>query len=203
MQEQALILNKETGEKQIAGHRKEAGFSMIEAIIAIFILSIGLLTTAAAVTYALEFSTISRNASNAKNIIMGSIEEIENLRNTRKLSFSQIANVGGVNNTGASYNFSGFSTDWKRISLNPGQDGINGTDDDLIDAGGDGVFGTADDFENPAWVRSGFQRQITITRLSPSLKKIEVKVRYFSTGNRVGELTGISYLNDDTHTAAN
>lgn len=177
--------------------KTQDGFSLLEAVVAIFILTIGLLGTAAALSYAIHYGTISRNVTAAKSIIVGQIEEIETLRNSRRLDFKQIANVGGVDNTDATATFNGFSTGFKALSLNPGPDGVNGTDDDLLDPGGDGVFGTGDDFTNPALVRSGYMKQITITNLSISMKKIEIKVRYFGEGGRVGEIAGVCYLNDE------
>ena len=71
----------------------ENGFSLLEVIIAIFILTISLLGAAAALGYALEFSNTSRNVGKAKSIIVSTIEEIESLRNTRRLEFKQIANL--------------------------------------------------------------------------------------------------------------
>lgn len=177
--------------------KSQAGFTLVEAIVAIFIVTIGLIGTAAAITYALEFTAISRNVTSAKSVITASIEEIEMLRNSRRLDFKQIANVGNVNNEGTPNFFKGYSTDFKDVSLEPGQDGVNGTDDDLRDKGADGIFGTADDFDNQALIRSGYMRKITITDLSGTLKKIEVKVRYLGINGKVGELTGICYLNDE------
>ncbi|MGI9036509.1 MAG: prepilin-type N-terminal cleavage/methylation domain-containing protein [Pyrinomonadaceae bacterium] len=177
--------------------KNEQGFSMVEAIIAILILTIGLIGTAAAITYALKFGAISRNVTNAKLLAVGEIEEIDSLRDTRRLDFNQIANVGSVDNSKSKNTFTGFTTGFQPISLNPGPDGVDGTADDLRDPGADGAFGTADDFDNPALVRSGYQRQITITNLTDSLKKVEVKIRYFSSGGNVGELTAVSYINDE------
>jgi len=177
--------------------KTERGFSLIEAIVAIFIMTIGLIGTAAALGYALHYGTISRNVTGAKSIVVGEIEEIETLRNSRRLDFKQIANVGGVDNTNSASFFSGFSTGFRELSLNPGPDGVSGTDDDLLDTGADGVFGTGDDFDNPALVRSGYMRQITVTSLSGSMKKIEIKVRYYGSGGVVGEIAGVCYLNDE------
>ncbi len=181
-------------------NKGEEGFTMIEVIVAIFILTIGLIGTAAAITFALEFGAISKNVSNGKLLIVSGIEEIESLRNSHRLEFKQIENVGNVNNTNVPNTFGGFSTGFKAVSLSPGPDGVNGTDDDLTDPGPDGTFGTGDDFINPALVRSGYTRQITITNLpgSNTIKKIEVKVRYTGAAGKIGEISGVAYLNNES-----
>jgi prepilin-type N-terminal cleavage/methylation domain-containing protein len=180
----------------------EKGFSLLEVVVAILILTIGLLGTAAAITYALEYGTTSRNVGNAKLLITSTMEEIESLRNTRRLDYKQIANVGAVNNIDSKNTFNGFSIGFKAVSLDPGPDGVNGTDDDLRDPGPDTVFGTGDDFDNPALMRSGFMRQIKIEPMpsDPTIKKIEIKIQYFSAGGKVNEITGVGYINDETRT---
>jgi prepilin-type N-terminal cleavage/methylation domain-containing protein len=178
----------------------ENGFTLLEVVVAILILTIGLMGTAAAITYALQFSTLSKNLTNAKLVIVASIEEIESLRNTQLLAYKQIENVGNVDNTDATNVFGGFSSGFKSISTKPGRDGINGTDDDLsIGAGADGMWGTSDDVLNSSLARGGYSRQITITNLagSTTLKKIEVKVRYPASNGTIGEIRGVSYLNDE------
>ena len=185
--------------KNSSAFKAEDGFTMIEAIVAIFVLTIGLVGTVAAITFALEFGAISRNVGGAKQVIVASIEEVETLRNAQRLDYKQIANVGKVDNIDSPNQFGGFSTGFKQVSNVPGADGVNGTNDDLSSApGNDGIYGTSDDIIDTTRVRSGFTRQITITELSLSLKKIEVKVKYLGRNAKQGEITGVSYLNDDT-----
>lgn len=181
------------------GKPREAGFTLIEAVAAIFVVTIGLIGTAAAITYALEFGSISRNVTSAKSVIVSTIEEMETLRNSKRLEYRQIANVGNVNNTDTTNSFRGFSTGFKPVSSEPGADGVNGTDDDLIARGADNIFGTADDFNNPTLARQGYQREIIITDLSGSttIKKIEIKVRYVGRAGKMGEISGVCYLNNE------
>lgn len=191
---------KMRGQNKKIGKQAENGFTMIEAIIAVFILTIGLVGTMATVVYALEFGSISRNVGSAKSIIVATIEEVETLRNAQRLNFRQIANVGKVDNTDSSNVFGGFSNGFKPLTTNPGPDGVNGTDDDLIAKGADGIYGTPDDFVDTSQVRSGYSRQITVSFVgaSTSLKKIEIRVKYLGRAGKQGEITGVSYLNDDS-----
>ncbi|HEX8637390.1 MAG TPA: prepilin-type N-terminal cleavage/methylation domain-containing protein [Pyrinomonadaceae bacterium] len=179
----------------------ERGFTLIEAIIAIFVMTIGLIGTAAAITYALEFSAISRNVTKAKLIVVASIEEIESLRNSRRLDFKQFANAGEVDNTDSKSQFIGFADKFIDVSNLPGADGVNGTADDIAsDAGTDGIYGTGDDTIDASRIRQGYRRKIEITNLSATLKKIVVRVRYSSSAGKIGEIVGVSYLNDEART---
>lgn len=202
LQGQICMLNskKHNLAKSLKGKNQE-GFTLMEAVIAILILTIALVGTAAAITYALEFGTTARNVGTAKRIISSSFEEIESLRNTKRLDYVQIANVGAVDNSASSNTFTGFSTGMQNISVSPGPDGVNGTADDFTDAGPDLTYGTGDDFTNAALIRSGYQREIVITQLGgdPNIKKIEVTVKYFAAGGRVGNLKGAFYLYNEAN----
>ena len=45
--------------------KEQNGFSLIEAVVAIFVMTIGLMGTAAALGYAIHYGTISRNVTTA------------------------------------------------------------------------------------------------------------------------------------------
>lgn len=171
-----------TAQKPPISPRNESGFTLIEAIVAILILTIGLVGTAAAITYALQYSAISRNVTKAKLLVVASFEEIESLRNSRRLDYKQIANAGGVDNTNVANLFDGFSTEFRVIPRDPGTDG---------------VYGTADDIADADTAKNGYSRQITITNVSASIKRVQVRVRYPGTGGTTGEITGVCYLNDE------
>jgi prepilin-type N-terminal cleavage/methylation domain-containing protein len=196
------MLNKRLATRTVKNTEKsENGFTMVEVVVAILILTIGLMGTVAAITYALQFTTLSRNLSNAKLVIVSTIEEVESLRNTQRLEYKQIGNVGSVDNTDSPNFFNGFSSGFKQISTKPGADGVNGTGDDLSSApGADGKWGTADDTIDSSRSRGGYSRQIEITNLTATLKKIEIKVRYPASNGAIGEIRGVSYLNDEART---
>jgi hypothetical protein len=82
----------------------------------------------------------------------------------------------------------------------PGNDGIFGTADDISTAPGpDGIYGTTDDIKDQSLIVKGATRQVLITLLSPTLKKIQVTLRYSPNGGTFKDLVGVSYLNDDRH----
>ena len=177
--------------------QSESGFSLLEMVVAITLLTIGLLGVASAIGYAIVASNHGRSITNTKLVAVSMLEQMETLRDTNSLTFGQIANVGQVDDRGAVKVFAGFQPGFQQVSTNPGPDGIFGTADDLIDAGPDRNFGTVDDFVNPNFALVGVTRQVQITDLSAKLKKIQVTVDYSVTGG-TKHLLVTGYLNDNS-----
>lgn len=177
--------------------RSDSGFSLLEMVVAATLLSVGLLGVASAIGYAMVASNHGRSITNTKLLAVSILEQMETLRNTGNLTFGQIANVGQVSNANATKKFVGFQAGPQQVSTNPGPDGIFGTDDDLIDAGADNTFGTVDDFVNPNFAVVGVTRQIQITSLSATLKKVKVTVEY-SVGGSTKQVVATCYLNDNS-----
>jgi type II secretory pathway pseudopilin PulG len=195
------MLNSKSRRAALRKHlRSEAGVTILEMVVAMLILTVGLLGLAAAIGYAVTVSNKGRNLTNGKLLVVSLLEQMETLRNTKELTFGQIANQGSVDNAGATRSFVGFPTDFQPLSINPGPDGIFGTADDLINPGPDNVYGTSDDFTDGSWSVPGYSRQITITQLggNPNLKRIQVTLRYPDAGGQMRDLVGVSYLNNDT-----
>ncbi|HEV7396184.1 MAG TPA: prepilin-type N-terminal cleavage/methylation domain-containing protein [Pyrinomonadaceae bacterium] len=177
------------------GDSNEDGFTLFEMVVAMLVLSIGLLGVASAISYALMASNRGRGVTNAKMLVVSALEQMETLRNTGQLNFQEISNSQVSGST-----FRGFPSDFRDVSTVPGPDGVFGTADDLSTAPGpDGNYGTTDDVRDMTRARPGVYRQILVTDLNPLLKKITVTLRYGPNGNEVKELVGISYLNDDAH----
>lgn len=174
----------------------ERGFSLLEMVVAITLLTVGLLGVASAIGYAMVASNHGRSITNTKLLAVSILEQMETLRDTNNLTFGQIANVGDVNNQGATKNFEGFQPGFQQVSTNPGPDGIFGTSDDLLDPGADG-YGSGDEFINPNFAVVGVTRQIQITELSSKLKKVQVTIMYSVNGG-MKQLVATSYLNDNS-----
>ena len=176
--------------------RSEAGFSLLEMVVAIMLLTIGLLGVASAIGYAMVAANHGRSITNTKLLAVSILEQMETLRDTNNLTFGQIANVGQVDNAGAVKDFDGFQPGFQQVSINPGPDGIFGTVDDLIDPGLNG-YGTGDEFVNPSFAVVGVTRQIQISNLSARLKKVQVTINYSVSGS-TKSVVATSYLNDNS-----
>lgn len=181
--------------------QSDRGFSLLEMVIALSILTIGLLGVAAAIGYAFTVSNHGRKITNSKLLVASVLEQMETLRDTGELTFGQIANPAQVDNTGADIAFAGFPTGFQTVSNEPGPDGIFGTADDLSTSpGADGVYGTADDTRDLTRAVPDATREIVIGLLSGSttLKRIQVTVHYTANG-KTYSVDAVSYLNDDAH----
>jgi len=175
----------------------EAGFSLFEMVVAILVLTIGLLGVASAIGYALMVSNRGRGITNSKMLVVSMLEQMETLRDTGQLHFSEISNVQ------VTPTFAGFPDTFLPVSRTPGPDGIHGTADDLRSPGPNGIYelsGPSDDFDDPSLARPGFTRKVIITTLPTNdyLKKIQVTLRYTDNG-QVRDLVCSSYLNDNEH----
>ncbi len=181
------------------GTKSDCGFSLLELVVAATLLTIGLMAVASALGYAMIAGNHGRAITNTKLLAVSMLEQMETLRNTGQLTYGQIANVGQVNVTGATRAFGGFPPGPQQVSTEPGPDGIFGTADDLQDSGNDNTFGTSDDFINPAFAVVGVTRQIQITSLSSTLKRVQVTINYPASG-QMRQLVAVCYLTDNANT---
>ncbi len=153
----------------------EAGFSLVETIIAMGILATGLLSLAGVFVMGLNNMAGSSNNLIAREKAREAVESVHTARDTRVITWAQINNVsnGGV--------FLNGQQDVKR----PGVDGLVNTADDssqpietLKGPGPDGTLGTPDDTSIPL---TDYKRQIVISELTvpnPTLRQVTVIVSY-------------------------
>lgn len=166
-------------------HSNEAGMTLIEVIIAMFILTVGLLAVAATVIYALQLGTNNRNLTQSKMLAASMLEHIETIRNTNQLNFDQIAVDGQVVNPPSGFQFTGFLDEFSVISSNPGTDGVLGTNDDQFAV-------TPEDGQ-----QANFRRKVEIGLVSPTdpdLKQVTVTIQYPGLNGSLQEYRMVSYL---------
>jgi type II secretory pathway pseudopilin PulG len=156
--------------------KRESGFTLLETMIAMGVLSFGVLSLVSVFTQGLVASNQLNIQYIAQQKAQESMETIFTARDTRLLTYAQLANVsnGGVFLNGA------------QPLLAPGPDGLFGTADDdatnpdsIVTAPGpDKIFGTSDDVKtnlNP-WMT----RTVTITpsATTPNLETVTVTVNW-------------------------
>jgi prepilin-type N-terminal cleavage/methylation domain-containing protein len=146
----------------------EPGFSLIELLIAVVILTIGLLGVLSLFVQAILTMGFSEENLIAKQKARETVESIFTARNTAQISFDQIQNTsvsGGV-----------FVTGLQPLHL-PGNDGLVGTADDT---GDETMVTTASDGSSTIRQLNEFQRQIQISPVSGSsdLRQVTVTIRY-------------------------
>ena len=165
----------------------QSGFTMIETMIAIAIMSIGIMTLVAAFATAVGATQNAQQNLIARQKALEATESIYTARNTQQVSFSQIANVAN----------GGIFTNGPVSMLCAGPDGLVNTTDDIncpasgpcvagpecvVLPGPDGILGTGDD---KAMSLANFTRQIAISNVlnadgstNQTLKQIVVTISY-------------------------
>jgi type II secretory pathway pseudopilin PulG len=153
------------------------GFSLIETMFAIIVLSFGVLSLAAVLASGLAYMNSSQSDFIAQQKASEATESIFTARDSGALLFSQIQNVSNL----------GIFTDGPTQLCDPGPDGILGTGDDdctkpdcIQTPGPDGILGTADDVCMPL---SNITRTIAITTNvggNTNLRQITVTMNYTS-----------------------
>jgi prepilin-type N-terminal cleavage/methylation domain-containing protein len=169
--------------------RVDGGFSLLEVVISMAILTIGMVSLLGVFGLAMASTLTSQEDMTAKQLANESYESIVTARNTSQITWDDIQNTGSTScpiTAAASCGI--FQPGWTPI-YKSGTDGIFGTADDsaageetLQDPGPDGVFGTADDVSVPL---TSFQRTIQISPLQDSqgntidsLRGVTISIRY-------------------------
>lgn len=159
-------------------HESDAGFTLIEALTAMAITIVGVMSLAMAMAFGTRMLIGGQGQMVASQRAAEAVEAVFKARDSRVIAWSQIRNQAGQ---GAD---NGIFLDGPRPIRQAGPDGLINTNDDgaveeVVTPGPDGLLGTADDLRTPL---SGFTREIEIRDLGPSLRRIRVIVRYRSDG---------------------
>ena len=167
----------------------ERGFSYIDVMIALVILMVGILASAAALTANLVRSYETEKQVISKQIALSTIESIFSARDIAKTG--AISGWNSIGNIGSNPDASGtpqgvFLTGFCPIRGEMGWDGVAGTADDACPGGG--ICQVTGRSDNSSEILKGFERRIVITDLQDSerptpphaisRRRIDVTVRY-------------------------
>jgi prepilin-type N-terminal cleavage/methylation domain-containing protein len=160
---------------------REQGFTLLETLISMVVLTIGLVALLGVVGMAMTATQTSQQDMIAKKLAQETVESLYTARDTANLTWTQIQNT----TTGI------FLTGFQPIYL-AGADGIIGTADDSLGAaqvltlpGPDGIYGTADDVNVPL---TNFTRRIEIASVANpatganynNLRQLTVTIQYYT-----------------------
>jgi len=173
---------------------REDGFTLIEVMIAIVVMSVGILSLVAVFGVAIAHTQSAEEDLIARQKVLEAMESIYTARNSQQLPFSSVANVadGGIFQSGA------------QTLKCAGADGLVNTQDDapctnqysqvcpdggaecMVLPGNDGILGTADDVTMSL---GNFTRTVAITTVqlpngntNQDMKAISITVSYTKAG---------------------
>ena len=167
--------------QRVCAAEQQAGFTLIEVMISIVVLTVGLVSLLGVFAVALRATQSSQADMIAKQLASEAMESIFTARDTGQSQWSDIQNVAN----------GGIFTDPAATQPinNAGADGIVGTADDTLAGakvltlpGPDGIVGTADDVIMPL---TNYQRSIAITPVLdsannpiPTLRQVTITIFY-------------------------
>jgi prepilin-type N-terminal cleavage/methylation domain-containing protein len=157
----------------------QSGFSYLEVMIAIVILTVGIMAQLSAMSFSMFRASESEQRNAARQIASSTIESIFSARDLG--NSNGISNFNAINLTTVHANGI-FLDGWRPIREDSGIDGILGTADDACSGAGTCTVGA---YTNSTPVLTAFDRQIVITDIVETgvpvanKRRIDVKIRYF------------------------
>jgi prepilin-type N-terminal cleavage/methylation domain-containing protein len=194
----AMIANtNNSGDERFRTHKQsEAGFSLIEVMISMVVLTVGLVSLLSVFGLAMSATQTSQQDMIAKQLANEALESIITARNTSQTSWDDIQNSGSTTCTITGAATCGVFVGGLQPIYNSGADGIYGTSDDsaageetLREPGADGIYNTADDVSIPL---IGYQRSIAIGTVNDSdgnpittFRSVNITVQYHTNGTNI------------------
>lgn len=168
--------------------KSESGFSLIEVVISMAVLTVGLVSLLGVFGLAMASTQTSQQDMIAKQLANEALESIVTARNTSQTNWDDIQNSGSTNCPNLGTSTCGLFLSGVQNMYNAGADGIYGTSDDaaagvevLREPGPDGIYGNSNDVLIPL---TGYQRTIVFSELVPpvgSLRSVSVTIQYATT----------------------
>lgn len=163
-------------------NRPQQGFTLLEVLISMFVLTVGLVSMLGVFATAMAATQSAQEDLVAKQLAQQAMETIYTARGTANLTWDQIQNVGTAGSSGI------FRTGLQGIKQ-PGTDGIYGSINDGSSApatmalpGPDGIVGTSDDI---IMGFTNYQRSITVLNTtSADLRSVAITIQYTTPQSR-------------------
>jgi type II secretory pathway pseudopilin PulG len=183
------------GKQSRTVRKKKSGFTLLEAMISIVVLSFGVLSLAAVYAQGLYYASLTQYDYIAEKKAEQAVEAMFTARDIKSLTWINIQNVsqGGV------------FVDGPSLILVPGTDGLVGTQTDVGSAdeviitgpGPDGIFGTPDDTTldlNPWMTRTIAITPVVVAgNTEPNLRQVTVTINYVI-GTKTRTYTLVTYI---------
>ena len=170
------MITQRAATQQPRPNRQQQGFTLLEVLISMFVLTVGLVSMLGVFATAMAATQTAQQDMIAKQLAQQAIETIYTARETAKITWDQIQNIGGAGSPGI------FRTGLQPIKQ-VGTDGIINTINDgssspqtMTLPGPDGIVGTSDDITMGL---SNYQRSIAIANTaSGDLRAITITIQY-------------------------
>lgn len=191
-----MITMRQIAREVGAQRQKEAGFSLLEVMISMFILMIGMVSMLGVFGLAMASTMTAKEEMITKQLANEAYESLLTARNSSQLTWDDIQNTSSTNCTVTGASTCGIFLSGMQPIYYAGADGIFGTSDDaaageqtLEEPGPDGIYGDPDDVRTPL---TGYQRTITVSsvfdsngNLIPTVRAVNITVRYATAQTRL------------------
>ena len=186
------------GGKHRVRKQVEGGFTLVEVMVSMVILTVGLVSLLGVFGLAMASTQTSQEDMIAKQLANEALESIITARNTAQLGWDDVQNAGSTNCPLSGASSCGIFLTGTNPIYNAGTDGIYGTGDDaaagqeiLREPGPDGVYGNSNDVLVPL---TNYQRTILISPLYdsnnnmvPTLRSVTITVQYTTPQSRLSK----------------
>lgn len=174
----------------------DGGFSLIEVVISMAVLTVGLVSLLGVFGLAMAATQTSQQDMIAKQLANEALESIVTARNTSQMNWDDIQNTGATNCPNLGTASCGIFLTGAQPMYYAGADGIYGTADDaaagpevLREPGPDGIYGNSNDVLIPL---TSYQRTVVFTPLTDAqgnpvttLRGVTVSIQYTTPQTRL------------------